>query len=145
MQGAAGQLLHSARLAALTADLAREIRKTDIKEHSSKLNGLVQRSADASRYRLCIPASILRASPDILGSLAEVSKLTNRSRSAAVPFEIVIYGAGKYDMPFIDKLNKKAVRQALDIADNVIITTISESEISDKAWLHGWKASSLRN
>lgn len=100
----------------------------------SKLRGTSQKLSDVTKYRFCVPVSVLKNSPDITLALNTTGLLKRRDKdSEKIEFELVVTGVTDEDISLIEGLNRDDIRKALDLPEKFTVTTITERQMQETA------------
>ncbi|RLG57149.1 MAG: hypothetical protein DRN95_05870, partial [Candidatus Hydrothermarchaeota archaeon] len=120
--------------------LGKEARKvSQLNSQISKLRGTSQNLMEVTKYRFCVPVSVLKNSPDITHALNTTGLLRQRGKdSDKIEFELVVTGVTDEDLSLIEGLNGEDIRKALDLPEKFTVSTISERQMRETAERFGY-------
>lgn len=112
-----------------------EARKvSQLNSEISRLRGTSQNLMEVTKYRFCVPVSVLKNSPDITHALNTTGLLRQRGKdSDKIEFELVVTGVTDEDLSLIEGLNREDIRKALDLPEKFTVSTISERQMQETA------------
>jgi hypothetical protein len=89
---------------------------------------------EVTKYRFCVPVSVLKNSPDIMHVLNTTGLLRQRGKdSGKTAFELVVTGVTDEDLSLIEGLDREDIRKALDLPEKFTVSTISERQMQETA------------
>lgn len=111
------------------------VRKSDLNKPASQFSGTCQKTYDISGMRFYVPVEIMKNSADVTITLNRVGMLNSSIKEGSVLFELIVTGVTDNDMALISGLNRKDVKEALNLPENLKVGIISENEIRERAKL----------
>jgi hypothetical protein len=111
-----------------------------INKAASALAGAAQDMIPALKLKLCVPAEVLKNSPDITLALKNAGELKSKlNEGADIELELVVTGLGEDDDIILDKLKVAGTRALLGFpVKNFTVSGIYEEEIRKFTSLAGW-------
>jgi len=108
-----------------------EARKdSQLNSQISRLRGTSQDLMEVTKFRFCVPVSVLRNSPDITHALNTTGLLKQRGKNSEnIEFELIVTGVTDEDVDLIDNLNRDDIRKALNLPEKFIVSMITERQM----------------